>query len=116
MAWTARDHGALGLRLLLSGLCLSAAQVSCVRVGVGGVWGGSPLTFFPSFLLQPSQTPDQVSWGREVFPFFKSTQGKVGAQPSCEPRERRGASPAQWGGTLSPAPNNRGKYRGSLEP
>lgn len=33
MAWTARDRGALGLRLLLSGLCLCMAQVSCA-----GVW------------------------------------------------------------------------------
>ena len=32
MAWAASRHGALGLRLLLSGLCLCAAQVSCARV------------------------------------------------------------------------------------
>lgn len=67
MAWCAWDCGALGLRLLLCSLCLSAAQVSAR--GAGGT-----AYFLPSFLLQPTRTTDEVSSGQKsaIFPAHES--------------------------------------------
>lgn len=59
MAWTAGDRGALGLRLLLSGLCLCAAQVSCVGIQVVV---GAPSHFLPFFAstAQPDYRPGKL--------------------------------------------------------
>lgn len=47
------------------------------------------------FLHQPSQAPDQVSWGRKTFAFSQRTRGKAGAQLLRERKGRLGASPGR---------------------
>lgn len=73
MAWAAWGRRALGLSLMLSGLRLCAAQVSCVRV----CWA----PYFSSSFLSADQ-PDHRGgklWGKnENTPFPKHVTGKVG--------------------------------------
>lgn len=96
MAWAARGPGALGLRLLLSGLCLCAAQVSCSLVR------GRLLTLSPSFPLQPSQPTEQVSWRREVLAFVQLALGGLGSSRRRS-AGRRGASAGLGDGARAPA-------------
>lgn len=58
-------------------LLVRGSSKLCESLGRGrGAFSLSPRLF----LHQPSQAPDQVSWGRKVFAFSQRTRGKMGAQ------------------------------------
>lgn len=89
MAWAARSPGALRLRLLLSGLCLCAAQVSCSLVR------GAPSHFIPIFSppAQPAhRTGKLAARSAGVCP---ARTGRTGKQPSQERWEARGLGGAR---------------------